>query len=120
MRELALKKIQICIVSFSVGLFVASCATAEPRPAGVSRFISFSVSPVYPKSFDIVAGAQHSIYGHFSVEELKEAWRKKSIEVAKGHRFKTSPLAVHDNEEDYSIGWPVKSRSVSGTITLSD
>src|SRR2546430_6296002 len=77
---------------------------AEPRPAGVSHFISLSVSPVYPKSFDITAAADHSFYGHFSVEELKEAWRKKAAEVAKGRKFKISSLVVHDNETDIGGG----------------
>ena len=91
---------------------------AEPRPAGVSRFISFSVQPVYPKSFDITAAAQHSIWGHFKIEELKDAWQKKAIQVANGRKFKISKLVMHDSEEDYAPGMPVKFRSVSGTITL--
>ncbi len=73
----------------------------------------------YPKSFDSTAAADHSFYSHFSVEELKEAWRKKAAEVAKGRKFKISSLVVHDNETDIG-GWPTKSRSVSGTITLID
>jgi len=53
------------------------------------------------------------------VGELKEAWRKKAAEVAKGQKFKISSLVVHDNETDIG-GWPTKSRGVSGTITLID
>jgi PBP1b-binding outer membrane lipoprotein LpoB len=100
-------------------LFLQGCVAAEPRPAGVSRFISFSVSPVYPKSFEITAASLHSIYGHFSVQELEEAWRKKALEVANGRKFKTTRFVVHDSE-DSSGGWPQKLRSVSGTITLID
>jgi len=51
--------------------------------------------------------------------ELKEAWRKKPVEVTKGRKFKISSVVVHDNETDIG-GWPTKSRSVSGTITLID
>jgi len=72
-----------------------------------------------PKEFRHHRGADHSFYGHFSVEELKEAWRKKAAEVAKGRKFKISSLVVHDNETDIG-GWPTKSRSVSGTIRLID
>jgi hypothetical protein len=101
-------------------LFLMGCAATEPRPAGVSRFISFSVAPVYPNSFDITAASLHSIYGHFGLDELKEAWRKKALEVANGRKFKTSPLAVHDSEQDMTGGLPQKFRSVTGTITLID
>jgi hypothetical protein len=90
----------------------------EPRPAGVSRFIGFTVDPVYPKSYDIAAVAQHSIWGHCSVEELKTAWQKKAAMVASGHKFKVTKLVVHDAEDDLAAGWPMKTRSVSGTITL--
>lgn len=100
-------------------LFLMGCAATEARPVGVSRFISFSVAPVYPKSFEITAASLHSIYGHFGLEELKEAWRKKALEVANGRKFKESPLVVHDSEDSTS-GWPQKFRSVTGTITLID
>lgn len=92
----------------------------DPRPTGVSRFISFSVQPVYPKSYDIAAVAQYSFFGHFKIEELKDAWQKKALMVANGRKFKISKLVVHDNETDYGSGWPIKFRSVSGTITLTD
>ena len=94
----------------------------EPRPAGVSRFISFSVQPVYPKSYDIAAVAQHSFFGHFKIEELKDAWQKKAVMVANGKKFKISKLVVHDNET-IAYGYvnvPIQYRSVSGTITLTD
>ena len=113
------KHLTVCLAVITAILVLSGCQTAEPRPAGVSRFISLSVSPVYPKSFDITAAADRSFYGHFSVEELKEAWRKKAAEVAKGRKFKIASLVVHDNETDIG-GWPTKSRSVSGTITLID
>lgn len=61
----------------------------------------------------------HSIYGHFGVDELKQAWNKKAVEVAKGRKFKVTPVVVHDNETDLG-GWPSKARSVTGTITLVD
>ena len=92
----------------------------ESLPQGVSRFIGFTVDPVYPKSYDIAAVAQHSILGHCSVEELKTAWQKKAVMVAKGHKFKVNKLVVHDAEDDLAVGWPMKTRSVSGTITLTN
>lgn len=109
-----------------VALFVAIVAlpnfasAAEPRPAGVSRFIGFQVDPVYPKSYDIAAFALHSIWGHCSVEELKTAWQKKAAMVANGKKFKVTKLIVHDSEDDFAAGWPMKTRSVSGTITLTN
>ncbi len=78
------KHLTVCLAVITAILLLSGCQMAEPRPAGVSRFVAFSVSPVYPKSFDITAAADHSFYGHFSVEELKEAWRKKAAEVAEG------------------------------------
>ena len=100
-------------------LFLTGCATAEPRPTGVSQFISFTVTPIYPKSFEIIALSFHSIYGHFGEEELREGWRKKALQIANGRRFKASPLIVHNPESDLG-GWPSKSRTVAGTITLVD
>ena len=100
-------------------LIFARCAAAEPRPAGVSRFIHFTVTAVYPKSFDIIASVQWSIYGHFGLAELKEAWRKKALQLANGRKFKSSALVVHDGE-DSTGGWAIGFRSVSGTITLTD
>lgn len=92
----------------------------EARPPGVSRFIGFTVAPVYPKSYDIVAFAQHSVFGHCSVQELKTAWEKKAAMVASGKKFKVTKLVMHDAEDDLAIGWPMKTRSVSGTITLTN
>ena len=109
----------IAFVIALVSLPNFACAT-EPRPPGVSRFIGFTVDPVYPKSYDIAAVAQHSILGHCSVEELKTAWQKKAVMVAKGHKFKVTKLVVHDAEDDLAVGWPMKTRSVSGTITLTN
>lgn len=98
-------------------LFILDCDAGEPRPAGVSWRVVFSVQPVYPKSFEISAGGPLSL----SAEELKEAWQKKAALVANGHRYKTSPLIVHGNEIDgYGTYWPLRSRSVTGTITLID
>jgi hypothetical protein len=90
---------------------------AEPRPAGVSRRVVFSVQPLYPKSFEIIAGGPRSL----TTEQLKEAWQKKAQLVANGHRFKTSPLVAHDNESiAYGTYLPARNRSVTGTITLTD
>ena len=112
----------ICLTVYSTVaaiLIFVHCAAAEPRPAGVSRFIHFSVTAVYPKSFDIIASAQWSIYGHFEIAELKEAWRKKALQLANGRKFKSSTLVVHDGE-DSTGGWAIGYRSVSGTITVTD
>lgn len=116
MRKLCLPIALVIAIFVLPNLAIAS----EPRPAGVSRFISFSVQPVYPKSFDIAAVAQHSFFGHCGVEELKEGWQKKALQVANGKKFKVVKLVIHDNETDYASGWPIKFRSVSGTITLTD
>jgi hypothetical protein len=110
------------IIAFAVAIVsLPTFAWAnEPRPPGVSRLIGFTVAPVYPKSYDIAAVAQHSFLGHCSVEELKTAWQKKAVMVAKGHKFKVTKLVVHDAEDDLAVGWPMKTRSVSGTITLTN
>ena len=94
-------------------LFLAGCAT-EPRPAGVSRAVNFSVTALYPNGFEITASGSRST----SSAELQNAWRAKAKMVAKGHRFKSSPLVVHDNESDYGGYWPLLTRSVTGTIRL--
>jgi hypothetical protein len=96
-----------------------SCTTPEPKPQGVGRGISFSVTPLYPHSFEISAFGSRLR----DAQELKEAWQKKAVMVAKGHRFKiTSPPVVHNNESDYAGGYgvPILTRSVTGTITLLD
>jgi hypothetical protein len=99
------------------GFLLFGCATAEPRPPGVSSRVTFSVLPVYPKSFEITAVGPRSI----SREQLKEAWQKKAQVVAGDRRFKTAPLVVHDNEAiAYGVYWPMQSRSMTGTITLLD
>lgn len=101
----------------AASLLLLGCAVAEPRPAGVSRRVLFFVAPVYPKSFEISAAGPRS----FSAEKLKEAWQAKARLVANGRRFKTSALVVHDNESvAYGGSWPHQSRSVTGTITLSE
>jgi hypothetical protein len=96
-------------------VLVTGCAPVEPRPAGVGRGISFSVTPLYPRSFDITAAGSRLR----DTNELKEAWHKKALLVANGHHFKSSPLVMHNNESDYG-GGPMLSRSVTGTITLTD
>jgi len=105
------------IAPIVASLLFLGCAAAEPRPAGVSRRVAFFVGPVYPKSFEITAVGPRSL----TAEQLKEAWQKKSMLVANGRRFKTSSLVVHDNEAVvYGSYWPRQSRSVTGTITLTD
>jgi hypothetical protein len=114
------RSISLTVYSTIAAIIIfAGCAAAEPRPAGVSRLIHFSVTAVYPKSFDIIASVQWSIYGHFGIAELKEAWRKKALQLANGRKFKSSALVVHDGE-DSTGGWAIGFRSVSGTITLTD
>jgi hypothetical protein len=103
--------------AIAASLLFLGCAVAEPRPAGISRRIAFSVVPVYPKSFEITAGGPRSL----TAEEIKEAWRQKALLVANGKRFKTSPLVVHDTESiAYGTYWPARFRTVTGTITLTD
>src|ERR1700736_6656489 len=51
-----LHKSQVAAGAAIVALgFLTSCATPEPKPAGVVRGISFSVTPLYPHSFEITA-----------------------------------------------------------------
>ncbi len=109
-----------CAIATTAVILLAGCAAPEPRPAGISRFISFTVSPFYPRSFEITAVSYRSVYGHSGVEELKEAWRKKALLVANGKKFKASSLVVHDNESVPYGSWGVQTRSVTGTITLTD
>jgi hypothetical protein len=102
------------IAAIAASFLALNCAAKEPRIPGVSWRVTFSVQPVYPKSFEIVAGGPRSL----TAEELKEAWRKKALLVANGHRFKSSPLMVHGTET--VVNWPIRFRSVTGTITLTD
>jgi len=99
-------------------VFLTSCVTPEPRPEGVSRGVAFSVTPLYPNSFEIVASSSRVR----DAQELKEAWQKKAVMVANGRRFKiTSPPTAHAGESYVSpYGTPVLIRRVEGTITLLD
>ena len=103
-------------VVLMAGFLLAGCVATEPRPAGVSWRITLFVTPIYPKSFEITAVGPRSTVR----EKLKEAWEKKATLVASGHRFKTGPFVVHDNETDIGTGWPAQSRSMTATITLLD
>ena len=97
-------------------LFLPGCQTPEPKPAGVGRGINFFVTPLYPKSFEIVAGGSRLRDAH----ELMEAWHKKAAMVANGHHFKiTTAPVVHDNESVEGRA-PLLTRSVTGTIMLTD
>jgi len=102
---------------FIAALFcLASCVTQEPRPSGVSRSIVFFVTPLYPHSFEITANGSRGS----SPEILKDAWHKKALMTASGHRFKATELVVHDTETvPYGV-LPVGRRIVTGTITLLD
>ena len=95
--------------------YLTSCVVPEPRPAGVPRSILFAVTPLYPHSYEIIAGSSRGI----SPEVLKDAWRKKARMVAGARRFKATELVVHDTETDAGR-WPMKRRTVRGTITLLD
>ena len=104
------------LAAAALALYLAGCGTPEPRPTGVGRGISFSVTPLFPRSFEITAAGSRLR----DANELQEAWRKKALMVANGHQFKvtTSPV-VHNNESDFG-GGPVLTRSVTGTIALTD
>ncbi len=97
-------------------LFLPGCVAPEPKPAGVGRGINFFVTPLYPRSFEIVAGGSRLR----DAQELMDAWHKKAVMVADGHHFKiTTAPVVHDNESDQGRA-PMLTRSVTGTITLTD
>lgn len=116
-----LRKSQLAAGAAIVALsFLTGCATPEPKPEGVGRGVSFSVTPLYPHSFEITASGSRLR----DAQELKDAWQRKAVMVAKGHRFKiTSPPVVHNNESDYAgglYGVPLLTRSVTGTIAVVD
>src|SRR3954447_10941554 len=71
---------QIWLVGALGFVLMTSCAPVEPRPEGVGRGIIFSVTPLYPHSYEIVAGGSRLR----DATELKEAWHKKAVMVAKG------------------------------------
>lgn len=116
-----LHKSQVAAGAAIVALsFLTGCTAPEPKPAGVGRGISFSVTPLYPHSFEITAFGSRLR----DAQELKDAWQKKAVMLAKGHRFKiTSPPVVHNDESDYAggpYGVPQLTRSVTGTIAVTD
>ena len=110
-------KFQLALAAAVIPLcFLIGCTEPESRPEGVGRGIMFSVTPLYPHSFEITAGGSRLR----DAQELKEAWQKKAVMVAKGQRFRiTSSPVVHNNESD-SGGSPILTRSVTGTIALLD
>ena len=97
---------------------LTGCVTPEPRPEGVNRGVAFSVTPLCPNSYAIVATGSHVR----DAQELKEAWQKKAVMVAKRRRFKiSSPPTAHAGETYTApYGIPILIRSVEGTITLLD
>ena len=91
--------------------------TAVDRPAGVSRGITFSVTPLYPNGYDLVASGGRD----FAAAILKDAWSKKAAQLTAGRKYKSSALTVHDTEIVPYTGYPTlpeRGRSVSGTITI--
>jgi hypothetical protein len=119
-RVISLHSAALAVAAFCCATLLTGCVTAEPRPAGVPRGILFSATPVYPRSFDIVALGSRRM----SAEVLKDAWHKKAAMVAEGRRYKASSLTVHDTEAipsgGYGVVLPQQARRVSGTISLSD
>jgi hypothetical protein len=103
----------ILLAAFAL-LALTECTPVEPRPTGVGRGINFSVTPLYPKSFEITAFGSRLR----DADELKEAWSRKAFLVANGRRFTATPLVVHNSESDYRS--PLLFRSVTATITLKD
>ena len=102
---------------FVAALFcLTSCVAQEPRPPGVPRSIIFFVTPLYPRSYEITANGSRRT----SPELLKEAWHKKAQMAAGGHRFKATELVVHDTETVPPGSWPIRQRTVTGTISLLD
>ncbi len=109
----ALQRAGVCCLA----LLLTGCVTLEPRPAGISRSIFYSVTPVYPRSFDIVAAGPR----RREAAELRDAWQAKAAMVANGRRFKASPLVVRDTEyipSGYGAALPIQRRTVTGTMTL--
>ena len=106
-----------CAAALAFALLFSGCATTEPRPSNVPRGVNFFVTPVHPRSFDIVASGSRKV----PADVLKDAWHKKATMVANGRRFRASSLVVHDTEyivPGYGVTLPHQNRTVSGSITL--
>jgi hypothetical protein len=106
---------RIAIV-LTASLTLVACATTE-RVSGVPRGITFAVTPVYPNSYDVTASGSRN----FSAEIMKDAWLQKAAQLAKGRKYKTSTLTVHDTEvasDNPYVPMMVEGRSVSGTINI--
>lgn len=71
------------------------------------------MTPIYPNSFDIEASGNLPR----SSEVLRDAWQKKAEQVAAGRKFRASPLTVRIAEVSPGT-WPIRSRVVSGSITI--
>ncbi|HZJ38542.1 MAG TPA: hypothetical protein VFD18_05160 [Chthoniobacterales bacterium] len=106
----------LVIILMTACVGVTGCAAFKPRPEGVSWQVNYSVQPIYPKSFEIVAGGPLSL----TTEELTDAWKKKAALVANGRRFKATALVVHNTLSMQGMGYPLQTRTVTGTITLTE
>ncbi|MDQ2867179.1 MAG: hypothetical protein M3R59_02030 [Verrucomicrobiota bacterium] len=91
---------------------LASCVSTN-APPGVKSAISFTVAPVYPRSFDITAIAPRYV----DETEMREAWQKKAEQVAAGRKFTVSRMTARKTEESASLAL---GRVVTGTMTLAE
>ena len=113
-----MKRVSLRIAASAAWLALAfaipSCATQNTLP-GVPRGILFFETPIYPNSFDIVATGKLSHSGSV----LRHAWQQKAEQIAAGRPFRVSRITERISE-DNAGGWPLRMRSVSGTITILD
>jgi hypothetical protein len=92
------------------------CAVTE-TVKGVPWGIQYSVSPVYPNSYDVTVTTGRNL----SPESLKDAWMKKAAQLANGRKYKTSPLTSHVKEhaaENPYVPAMTETRTVTGTVSI--
>lgn len=99
----------LCVLALAPG-----CVSVD-APPGVGPGIAFGVTPFYPNQFEIVATGTLRRSG----DTLGDAWWKKAVQVAAGRKFHASSLTERVSE-GIAGGWPVRTRSITGTITVAD
>jgi hypothetical protein len=104
------------LLLFMAALIVVSCGFTTVMK-GLPLGVHYTVTPVYPSSYDITVTTEQNL----SPETLKEAWMKKAAELAKGRKFKTSPLTSRVREhavENPYVPAMTETRTVTGTVSI--